>query len=73
MTRYFNIDIDNIITDYELSFQNTMENVIDEIKRNNDNILKVYTQKIDEYSQTLSMYLYYQMSYRFYMYCIAYF
>ncbi|CAH1724666.1 unnamed protein product [Aphis gossypii] len=53
MTRYFNTDIDNIITDYELSYQNTMENFIDEIKRNNDNILKVYTQKIDEYSQTL--------------------
>ncbi|KAE9541207.1 hypothetical protein AGLY_004452 [Aphis glycines] len=53
MTRYFNIDIDNIITDYELSYQNTMENFIDEIKRNNDNILKVYTQKIDEYNQTL--------------------
>lgn len=65
MMRYFNTDIDNIITDYELSYQNTMENFIDEIKRNNDNILKVYTQKIDEYSQTLSMYLYYQMSYRF--------
>lgn len=65
MTRYFNIDIDNIITDYELSYQNTMENFIDEIKRNNDNILKVYAQKIDEYSQTLSMYLYYQLSYKF--------
>lgn len=65
MTKYFNIDIDNIITDYELSYQNTMENFIDEIKRNNDNILKVYTQNIDEYSKTLSMYLYYQMSYRF--------
>lgn len=53
MTRYFNIDIDNIITDYELSYQNTMENFIDEIKRNNDNILKVYSQKIDEYNKTL--------------------
>lgn len=65
MTRYFNIDIDNIITDYELSYQNTTDNFIDEIKRNNDNILKIYSQKIDEYNKTLSMYLYYQMSYRF--------
>ncbi|XP_025194598.1 uncharacterized protein LOC112594158 [Melanaphis sacchari] len=53
MTKYFNVDIDNIITDYELSYQNTMENFIDEIKRNNDNILKVYTQNIEEYSKTL--------------------
>lgn len=56
MTRYFNIDIDNIITDYELAYQNSKENFIDEIKQTNDNILKVYTQDIDEYSKTLSMY-----------------
>ncbi|KAL4097045.1 hypothetical protein QTP88_021883 [Uroleucon formosanum] len=53
MTRYFNIDIDNIITDYELAYQNSKENFIDEIKQTNDNILKVYTQDIDEYSKTL--------------------
>ncbi|XP_060864906.1 arginyl-tRNA--protein transferase 1-like [Metopolophium dirhodum] len=53
MTKYFNVDIDNIITDYELAYQNAKENFIDEIKRTDDNILKVYTQDIDEYSKTL--------------------
>uniref|UniRef100_A0A2S2NEH1 Kinetochore protein SPC25 n=1 Tax=Schizaphis graminum TaxID=13262 RepID=A0A2S2NEH1_SCHGA len=53
MTRYFNVDIDNIITDYELAYKNTMENFIDEIKRNNDDILKIYTQNMDEYSKKL--------------------
>jgi len=56
MTKYFNVDIDNIITDYELVYQNAKENFIDEIKRTDDNILKVYTQDIEEYSKTLSMY-----------------
>jgi len=56
MTRYFNVDIDNIIIDYELAYKNTMENFIDEIKRNNDDILKIYTQNMDEYSKKLSMY-----------------
>lgn len=53
MTKYFNVDIDNIITDYELVYQNAKENFIDEIKRTDDNILKVYTQDIEEYSKTL--------------------
>ncbi|XP_060852957.1 uncharacterized protein LOC132930872 [Rhopalosiphum padi] len=53
MTRYFNVDIDNIIIDYELAYKNTMENFIDEIKRNNDDILKIYTQNMDEYSKKL--------------------
>ncbi|XP_026806403.1 uncharacterized protein LOC113549345 [Rhopalosiphum maidis] len=53
MTRYFNVDIDNIITDYELAYKNAMENFIDEIKRNNDDILKIYTQNMDEYSKKL--------------------
>jgi len=63
MTRYFNADIDSIITDYELTNQHSKENFIDEIKRTDDNILKVYTQDIDEYSKTLSMYFMSQMSY----------
>jgi len=56
MTKYFNVDIDNIVTDYELAYQHAKENFIDEIKRTNDNILKVYEQDIDKYSKTLSMY-----------------
>lgn len=57
MTRYFNVDIDNIITDYELAYQNSKENFINKIKRSHDDILKVYTQDIDEYNKTLSMYI----------------
>lgn len=53
MSKYFNVDVDNIITDYELACQNTKENFIDEIKRNNDNILKEYTQTTDEYTKIL--------------------
>ncbi|XP_022165732.1 uncharacterized protein LOC111030511 [Myzus persicae] len=53
MTRYFNVDIDNIITDYELAHQNSKENFINKIKRSHDDILKVYTQDIDEYNKTL--------------------
>lgn len=53
MTRYFNVDIDNIITDYELAYQNSKENFINKIKRSHDDILKVYTQDIDEYNKTL--------------------
>jgi len=66
MTRYFNVDIDNIITDYELAYQNAYENFIDEIKRSEDNILKLYSQDIDKYSKTLSMMHYnkFQMYYR---------
>ena len=56
MTKHFNVDIDNIITDYELAYQHAKESFIDEIKRTDENILKVYTQDIDEYSKTLSMY-----------------
>ncbi|NP_001191917.1 uncharacterized protein LOC100534630 isoform 1 [Acyrthosiphon pisum] len=53
MTKHFNVDIDNIITDYELAYQHAKESFIDEIKRTDENILKVYTQDIDEYSKTL--------------------
>lgn len=53
MTRYFNVDIDNIITDYELAYQNSKENFINKIKRSHDDILKVYTRDIDEYNKTL--------------------
>ncbi|XP_015374744.1 PREDICTED: uncharacterized protein LOC107169504 [Diuraphis noxia] len=53
MTRYFNVDIDNITTDYELAYQNSYENFTDEIKRFDDDILKLYSQDIDKYSKTL--------------------
>jgi len=56
MTRYFNVDIDNIITDYELGFQDSIENIIDKVKRKNDNEQKAFTQNIEDYSNTLSMY-----------------
>lgn len=57
MTRLFNIDIDSIITDYKISYQNENDNFINQVNRLNNNVLKEYTHRAKEHNQILSMYL----------------
>jgi len=56
MSTFFNIDVDNLIADYELSFINANNNFINEYKQIHNNILKAYTHKVEEHSKVLSMY-----------------
>ncbi|CAI6366951.1 unnamed protein product [Macrosiphum euphorbiae] len=53
MTKYFKGNIDDICNEYKLAYQHAKESFVDEIKRTDENILKVYTQDIEEYSKTL--------------------
>lgn len=55
MTKYFNIDIENIITDYDLSCQNVDDDFISQIKQQNNYLMKLYTQKIEESNKISSM------------------
>lgn len=57
MSRLLDINIDGMITDYELSYKNANDNFINQFKRLNDNILQLYTHKIEEQGKILSMYL----------------
>lgn len=57
MSRFFNVNIDSIINDHELSYQNTQDNFIKECKQMYDKLLKLYIQKVEERSKVLSMYI----------------
>lgn len=48
MTKFFNIDIENIITDYELSYQNVNDHFISQKNQLNNYLMKIYTQKLEE-------------------------
>lgn len=56
MNKLFNIDIDDIIADYKLSYQNKNDNFINQINRLNNSVLKVYTHKVNEHNKILSAY-----------------
>lgn len=55
MTKFFNIDIENIITDYDLSYQNVNDNFMSQIKQLNNDLMKIYTHKIEESKKLSSM------------------
>lgn len=57
MTKFFNIDIENIITDYNLSYQNVNDHFISQVKQQNNYLMKIYTQKIEESSKISSMFV----------------
>lgn len=57
MSRLLDVDIDSMITDYELSYKNTNDNFTNQFKRLNDQILQLYTHKMEEQRKILSMYL----------------
>ncbi|XP_025412337.1 uncharacterized protein LOC112684847 [Sipha flava] len=48
MERYYNIDIDKLISDHKLSYENECENVTNQLKQLYNNRIKLYAQKIDE-------------------------
>lgn len=46
---YFpNIDIDRLLSDHKLSYQNAYENVTDQLKQIHNNRIKLYAQKMEE-------------------------
>lgn len=52
----FNVDINNVITDYKLSYQNSSDEFINTITQMKNNSQKLYTQKVEELDRVLSMY-----------------
>lgn len=57
MSRFFNVNVDSIINDHEMSYQNTQDNFIKEYKQMYDKMLKLYMQKVEEHNKVLSMYI----------------
>lgn len=57
MIKHFNVDFDNIITDYKLSYQNANDEFNNKIMQMNNNLQKLYTPKIEELDRISSMYL----------------
>lgn len=62
MSRFFNVDIDKIISDYELSYKKANDIHCNEHKRLNDNYLNIFSQKKEEHTNKMSMYLVFMFS-----------
>lgn len=61
MATYFNIDVDSLILDHKLSYQNAYENVTGQVKELCNNNINLYAQKIDENHKISSTYLYFDI------------
>jgi hypothetical protein len=61
MERYYNIDIDKLISDHKLSYENECENVTNQLKQLYNNRIKLYAQKIDENYKISSSYTYFDI------------
>lgn len=71
MERYYNIDIDNLISDHKLAYENAYENVTDQLKQLYNNRIKLYAQKIDENFKISSNYIFlifYNYSFLYFIY-----
>lgn len=65
MVSLFNVDVDNLVIDHTIQYQNARDKFLDEVNKKVDNTMKIYKEKIEEQYKVLRMYLilmyYYQI------------
>lgn len=69
MSRFFNVDINCMINDHELSYQNANSNFIEKYNKLYNDVQKVHKQKVDESNSILRKWLIFDLLFALILRC----